>query len=101
MDKMNALIAESARRLGLILTLLALAATTAPALARDDHEHDSRDRDWRREEARRDEYYQHRWDRDHGPAYRYAAPVYAPPIYTEPEPSLGISLFFPLDLRNR
>ena len=32
--------------------------------------------------------------------YRYSQPVYAPPpIYYEPQPSAGISLFFPLDIR--
>jgi hypothetical protein len=32
--------------------------------------------------------------------YYYSAPVYAPPpVYYEPQPSPGISLFFPLDLR--
>jgi len=32
--------------------------------------------------------------------YIYAQPVYAPPpVYYEPQPSVGISLFFPLDLR--
>jgi len=31
--------------------------------------------------------------------YIYAQPVYAPPpVYYEPQPSVGISLFFPLDL---
>jgi hypothetical protein len=32
--------------------------------------------------------------------YRYSQPVYAPPpVYYEPQPSPGISLFFPLDIR--
>lgn len=32
--------------------------------------------------------------------YIYAQPVYVPPpVYYEPRPSVGISLFFPLDLR--
>ena len=32
--------------------------------------------------------------------YRYSEPVYAPPpVYYEPQPSPGISLFFPLDIR--
>jgi hypothetical protein len=32
--------------------------------------------------------------------YTYAQPVYVPPpVYYEPRPSVGISLFFPLDLR--
>jgi len=32
--------------------------------------------------------------------YRYSQPVYAPPpVYYEPQPSAGISLFFPLDIR--
>ncbi len=32
--------------------------------------------------------------------YGYAQPVYAPPpVYYEPQPSSGISLFFPLDFR--
>jgi hypothetical protein len=33
-------------------------------------------------------------------AYRYSQPVYVPPpVYYEPQPSPGISLFFPLDIR--
>ena len=36
---------------------------------------------------------------EQGP-YIYAQPVYAPPpVYYEPQPSAGISLFFPIDLR--
>jgi hypothetical protein len=32
--------------------------------------------------------------------YRYSQPVYAPPpVYYDPQPSAGISLFFPLDIR--
>jgi len=32
--------------------------------------------------------------------YRYSQPVYVPPpVYYEPQPSPGISLFFPLDIR--
>ena len=32
--------------------------------------------------------------------YYYSQPVYAPPpVYYEPQPSAGISLFFPLDIR--
>jgi hypothetical protein len=32
--------------------------------------------------------------------YRYSQPVYAPsPVYYAPQPSPGISLFFPLDFR--
>jgi hypothetical protein len=32
--------------------------------------------------------------------YRYSQPVYVPPpVYSEPQPSPGISLFFPLDIR--
>jgi hypothetical protein len=32
--------------------------------------------------------------------YRYSQPVYAPPpVYYERQPSAGISLFFPLDIR--
>jgi len=32
--------------------------------------------------------------------YRYSEPVYAPPpVYYEPQQSLGISFFFPLDIR--
>jgi hypothetical protein len=52
--------------------------------ARDQH------RDRNRHDNRRDNYR----------PYRYAQPVYVPPpVYYAPEPSPGISLFFPIDLR--
>jgi hypothetical protein len=52
--------------------------------ARDQH------RDRNRHDNRRDNYR----------PYRYAQPVYAPPVvYDRPEPSPGVSLFFPIDLR--
>ena len=61
--------------------------SVTPALARDN---DRRDERGRREQ--------------HSPVYRhphnYSRPVYAPPpVYYAPQPSPGISLFLPLNIR--
>jgi hypothetical protein len=54
-------------------------------------------RDWRANDARNHQY-RHVYRRP----YVYAQPVYVPPpMYYEPRQSPGISLFFPLDLRQR
>jgi hypothetical protein len=53
-------------------------------------------REWRGDREGYDGYYRREYQ---GP-YIYAQPVYVPPpVYYEPRPSVGISLFFPLDLR--
>ena len=104
-----------------LATLLGSLIAT-PALSKDDDNRDGRkyqqnaarddrrgDRDERREEIRhgnRGDPYTY-WDRrdprdyrDPHDHYRYAEPVYAPPVATYgPPPSVGLSLFFPFDLR--
>jgi Ni/Co efflux regulator RcnB len=83
------------------------AIATGPALARDDNrsnEHqDQGRRDEHQDQDRRRDESQFDRDRrgDRQPNY-YAQPVYAPPpVYYAPQPSPGISLFFPLDIRIR
>ncbi len=45
-------------------------------------------------------HYRHNDHRDYRYGYGYAQPVYVPaPVYYEPQPSPGISLFFPIDIR--
>ena len=67
-----------------------------PALADNDHRQVRRDNgrhngEWRGDRNDRRGYQQ---------SYYYSQPVYAPPpVYYDPQPSPGISLFFPLDLR--
>jgi hypothetical protein len=71
------------------VTSLALAAVLSsvfvtPAFADRDHGRDRGHRDWH----------------DHRGAYVYAQPVYAPPtVYVAPQPSPGISLFLPINIR--
>ena len=84
-------------------------ACTAPAFAKDDG--GRHDKGWHKGEQRgnrndddrwerRDYYYRDRRDPSYYRPYYYSAPVYAPPpVYYPPQPSRGISLFFPLDLR--
>ena len=56
----------------------------------DRNQHDNRNRNDRRDQHAYRPVYQH----------PYSQPVYAPPpVYYAPEPSWGISLFFPLDIR--
>jgi hypothetical protein len=70
-----------------------------PALG--DNRQGHQDKGWHKGELKGDrdrrEYrpqYQH--------AYRYSQPVYAPPpVYYAPQPSPGISFFFPLDIHRR
>ena len=92
--------------IGKIMLALALASalgatSIAPALGKD---HDSRhDNGWHkggRHGERSDYYYRERRDAAYYQPYYYSAPVYAPPpVYYAPQPSPGISFFFPLDVR--
>jgi hypothetical protein len=73
------------------------AIATGPALARDDGRGEHRDEGRQRGESHYDRD-RHEGERPH----YYARPVYAPPpVYYVPEPSPGISLFFPLDIHIR
>ena len=89
--------------MGKIMVALALASvlggtTITPAFARENEaRHDQgRHRGQHKVEQRRDrDEYRNRRD-----PYYYSAPVYVPPpAYYPPQPSPGISLFFPLDFR--
>jgi hypothetical protein len=85
-------------------TVMTGLAASPPLFARDNDrgdrggrnvEHDRRD--WHANDAR-NQRYRHVYKRP----YVYAQPVYIPPpVYYEPRQSPGISLFFPLDLRQR
>jgi Ni/Co efflux regulator RcnB len=58
----------------------------------DRNQNDNRNRNDRRDQRAYRPAYQH--------PYRYSQPVYAPPpVYYDPQPSPGISLVFPLDIR--
>lgn len=68
-----------------------------PAFADDDDRHrDNRDKHHRERYERHDHRDAYRGRRD---PYYYSAPVYVPPVYYAPQPSAGITLFFPIDLR--
>jgi hypothetical protein len=82
-----------------VMTVLAI---SAPLAARDNDQggRDGRyvgqsQRDWRANNARN-----HRYRHVYRRPYVYAQPVYVPPpVYYEPRQSPGITLFFPLDIR--
>jgi hypothetical protein len=100
--------------IGRIALALAVASAVggfsiAPAFGDNDGRKENRDNG-----ARNGDRHGDRNLRERGPAYRpgyrprnphpyyYSAPVYAPPaVYYPPQPSPGISLFFPLDVRIR
>jgi hypothetical protein len=79
-------------------------AVSSPLFARDNDQGGrggrnvgQEQRDWRANDARN-----HRYRHVYRQPYMYAQPVYVPPpVYYEPRQSPGISLFFPLDLRQR
>jgi hypothetical protein len=78
-------------RIGAAVVIAAVAgsmvATAAFADRRDDHR-------WRGHERG--------WGRGYPAPYVYAQPVYVPPpVYYPPQPSPGVSLFVPLNLRIR
>jgi hypothetical protein len=94
-------------KIGMALACISVIGSMAatPALAKDNdkrierhdnglHKGDRRgDRDWQRG-------YQQPYRYQH--PYVYAQPVYAPPpVYYAPQPSPGITLFFPLEIRVR
>ena len=89
--------------MGLALASALGSASIAPAFADDNDGH--RDNGWHKGEQRaehhkRDQRNERYYYRDRYAPYYYSAPVYVPPpVYYAPQPSLGISLFFPLDLR--
>jgi hypothetical protein len=112
----NARPAISKIMIALVFASMVGAIATGPALARDDNrsnEHqDQGRRDEHQDQGKRDEHQDQDRRRDESnfnrdgrgdrqPNY-YAQPVYAPPpVYYAPQPSPGISLFFPLDIRIR
>ncbi len=93
--------------ISLVFASMIGAIATGPALARDDggrdQHRDQGGRDERQDEGRHrgeSPYDRDRYE-DQRPHY-YAQPVYAPPpVYYAPQPSPGISLFFPFDIRIR
>jgi hypothetical protein len=105
---------KQARNFGPIISRITTALAVVSAVgglsiapAFGDNEGREGDRD---NSARNSERHGDRNWRERGPAYRpgyphpyyYSAPVYAPPtVYYPPQPSPGISLFFPLDVRIR
>jgi hypothetical protein len=81
---------------GLLLSL-PLAARDNDQGNRGGRNFDRSQRDWH-SNGQRGNQYRHVYRRP----YVYAQPVYVPPpVYYEPRQSPGISLFFPLDLRQR
>ena len=89
-----------------IMTALALASvlgatSITPAFAKHNDGH--HDKGWHKGQQRGergDYYYRDQRDPYYYHPYYYSAPVYAPPpVYYAPQPSPGISLFFPLDIR--
>jgi hypothetical protein len=86
-----------------IVTALAVATvmggmTLTPALA------DNNDRQWHRDNGRHNGEGRgnHRQPYYYGHPYYYSQPVYVPPpVYYAPQPSPGISFFFPLDIHVR
>src|SRR4249920_3575663 len=92
---------NSRRTIGSIVTALAVALeigglAITPALGDNDGRHD---KGWHKGHSKGGEaVYVYR------PVYPYyySAPVYAPPpVYYDPQPSPGISLFFPLFIQGR
>ena len=102
--------------MGLAIASMLGAMALTPAFADNDGGHDNGRHYGQQRGENRGDWTRHRGDRDrhayrdsrgalvyrYGPdPYYYAAPVYAPrPYYHAPQPSPGISLFFPLDFRN-
>ena len=85
------------------------AMAVTPALA-DDHNdrREHHDQGLHRGQHKGDRGDRDEYRRERRPVYRpvyeqpyyYSEPVYAPPpVYYEPQPSPGVSLFFPLDIR--
>jgi len=87
-----------------IATAIALASvlggmSIAPVLARDNDDRGGRADNGRHQGWDKDRRGDRRVYRD---PYYYSQPVYVPPpVYYRPQPSPGISLFFPLDFRGR
>jgi hypothetical protein len=82
------------------------AMAVTPALAKDNKdrkEHQDQGLHRGQNKGDRDEYrrdYQPVYRPVYRDPYRYSQPVYAPPpVYYERQPSAGVSLFFPLDIR--
>ena len=100
---------------GKIVLALAVASVmgamaVTPAIARDNNDR----RGHQDQGLHKGQYKNDRYRRESRPVYRpayrpvyqhpyyYSQPVYAPPpVYYEPEPSPGISLFLPLNIRIR
>jgi hypothetical protein len=103
----NATPAISKIMISLVFATMVGAIATGPALARDDGRRDERQDQGRRDEhpdegRQRGESHNDRDRHESQRPYHYAQPVYVPPpVYYAPQPSPGISLFFPLDIRIR
>ena len=82
-----------------LVSLLGSMAVT-PALSKDgDDRREHSDKGWHKGQWRGD---RGEWRPVYREPYYYARPVYVPqPIYYPPQPSPGITLFFPLDVRVR
>lgn len=91
----------SNRKIAVALALATVVGSTSVTLAlskghddRGEHHDKGWHKGWQHEEHR---YRPVRQERE---PYHYAQPVYVPPpVYYPPHPSLGVSLFFPIDLR--
>jgi hypothetical protein len=96
------------RKIAVALALASVVGSTSLTLAlskdRDDDRGEHGDRGWHKgwrgeERGHRDEP-RYRPLRQEQEPYHYSRPVYVPPpVYYPPQPSLGISLFLPIDLR--
>jgi hypothetical protein len=94
----NARPAISKIMISLVFASMVGAITTGPALARDDGRRDEHQDQGRHRGESHFDRDRHEYQRP----YYYAQPVYVPPpVYYAPQPSPGISLFFPLDIRIR
>ncbi len=96
-------------RIAMALTLVSVVGglSMTPALGKDnDDRRGHRDNGWHNDN-RHDNRHDDRYWREHQRVYRpvyahpYSAPVYVPAPYYPPQPSPGVSLFFPLDIRIR